>query len=98
MNFSAKVLKLAEKIPKGYVSTYGDIARKLDSRAYRAVGMALHRNDNLVVVPCHRVVSSEGATSGYALGVKKKIALLKIEGVIVSKGKIVDFEKKLYKF
>jgi len=49
-------------------------------------------------VPCHRVVKSNGQTGGYRSGIRKKIALLKSEGVRIKNGKIVDFEKFLFKF
>ena len=75
MNFQEKVLNLCSKIPKGKVSTYKEIAKKLKTKAYRAVGNALHNNKTPVVIPCHRVVCSDGSLGGYADGLKKKISL-----------------------
>lgn len=98
MKFNEKVLALTKKIPKGKVTTYKFIAKKLNSKAYRAVGTALHNNEKPVVIPCHRVVNSDGKLGGYAGGIKKKIMLLKKERVIVEKGKIKDFKKHLHKF
>ncbi|MBW2977722.1 MGMT family protein [Candidatus Woesearchaeota archaeon] len=97
MNFSDKVLSLVKKIPRGKVTTYKAIGKALKRKGqvYRAVGRALHDNKFPVVIPCHRVVCSDGIIGGYSRGVKKKIALLKKEGVIVKKGKVVDFKKKL---
>jgi len=97
--FQDKVLCLVKKIPKGRVSTYKEIGRALrrKGQVYRAVGRALHNNKLLVIIPCHRVVSSDGSIGGYSRGVKKKIALLKKEGVIISRNKIVDFKKKLFR-
>ena len=97
MKFYERVYKIAAKIPKGRVSTYGEIAKALKGKAYRAVGSAMNKNPYWPKVPCHRVVNSDGSIGGFASGVKKKIALLKKEGVIVKNGKIVDFEKKFFK-
>ena len=100
MNFQDKVLALCKKIPKGKVSTYKEIGKALHKRGqvYRAVGRALHDNKTPIIIPCHRVVSSDGSIGGYSRGVKKKIALLKKEGISVKNNKIIDFEKKLFRF
>ncbi len=123
-SFFDKVYKLAAKIPRGKVTTYKELAKALNSKAYRAVGTAMNknpyghttlsrgkeksrrteirgdlkRNSGFFLVPCHRVVSSDGKIGGFAHGIKKKIELLKKEGVIVKKGKIENFNKLLYKF
>jgi len=98
MNFNEKVWKVCSKIPKGKVSTYKEIAKKLKTKAYRAVGTALNKNPNAPKVPCHRVVNSDGRVGGYAGGVKKKILLLKKEKVIVDRNYIKNFKVKLFKF
>lgn len=94
---SAKVYELLCKIPAGKITTYGEIARKLKTKAFRGVGQIVGANPNAPRVPCHRVVRSDGGISGYAFGVDKKIALLKKEGVLVKNGKIVDFKEKFHK-
>ena len=94
---SKKLYELLSEIPKGKVTTYGELAKKLKTKAYRAVGQIVGANPNAPKVPCHRVVRSDGGISGYAFGIDKKIALLKSEGVLVKDGKIVDFAKKFYK-
>ncbi len=93
-----EVYKLLLKIPKGRVTTYGEIARKLGTKAYRGVGRIVGQNLDIPNTPCHRVVRFDGGISGYAHGVDKKIALLKSENVAVENDKIVDFSQKLYKF
>lgn len=100
MNFQDRVLELCSLIPKGRVSTYKEISRALGGRGqvYRAVGRALHENPKPVTIPCHRVVKSDGSIGGFAGGIRRKIQLLKKEGIIVKKGKIADFEKKLLRF
>ena len=90
--------ELCSKVPRGKVTTYKEIGDKLGKgMVYRAVGNALNRNPHAPKVPCHRVVSTDGSIGGFAHGSSKKIILLKKEGVKVSKGKIVDFEKKLFR-
>ena len=91
---SQKIYELLCAIPKGRVTTYKELAKKVKTKAYRGVGQIVGANPNAPQVPCHRVVKSDGAVSGYAFGVDKKIALLKSEGIQVKDGKIVDFDKK----
>ncbi len=103
MKFDERVWKLMESIPKGKVTTYGLIAKKLNNRAYRAVGNACRRNPYAPRVPCHRVVKSDGTVGGFGgetsgKTVKKKVRMLRKEHVEVRDGKIVDFEKVLFRF
>ncbi|MBL6664217.1 MAG: MGMT family protein [Rickettsiales bacterium] len=95
---ATNVYELLKKIPKGKVTTYGEIAKKLKSQAFREVGRIVGLNPNAPQVPCHRVVRSDGGISGYAFGVDKKIQLLKSEGIEVLDGKIKDFNEKLFTF
>ena len=95
--FNEKVYSLCKKIPFGMVSSYGNIASALGCKAYRAVGNALNNNP-YKDVPCFKVVKSDGSLGGFALGSKEKIRRLSKEGILVKNGKIVDFEKKLYRF
>jgi len=86
--FRQKVWKLLCEIPYGDVVTYGDIASKLvldsnDAHKYsRAVGGAVGHNPISIIIPCHRVIGSDGSLTGYAGGVEKKIFLLELEGAI----------------
>ena len=98
IGFKNKIYNLCKKVPKGRVTTYKILAEKAGTKAYRAVGQAMKNNPYAPVVPCHRVVSSDGSIGGFSGGIKKKIALLKKEGVEVRNNKIVDFEKKLFRF
>jgi len=78
--FQQSVWKLLEEIPHGRTVTYGDLAKKLGKpSASRAVGAAVGRNPVSIVVPCHRVLGSDGAITGYAGGVKRKEILLELE-------------------
>jgi len=101
-SFSEKCYKILKKVPKGKITTYKDLAKALKTKAYRAVGTAMNKNpnpgSNTGKVPCHRVINSNGSLGGFASGTKKKIAMLKKEGISVKNGKVVDFKKFLYKF
>lgn len=81
MSFIEKVWAKTACIPRGRVTTYAELARSLNSRAYRAVGLAMNRNPHAPRVPCHRVVGSDGRLVGYAGGLDKKRRMLEEEGV-----------------
>jgi O-6-methylguanine DNA methyltransferase len=70
-------------IPYGETRTYADIARAVDKpNAFRAVGMANNRNPVAIVVPCHRVIASDGTLCGYGGGLDVKRKLLELEGAL----------------
>ena len=80
--FQKRVWAALEAIPYGQTRAYRDIAREVDSpRGFRAVGMANNRNPIPILIPCHRVVGSNGSLTGYAGGLALKQALLELEGV-----------------
>ncbi len=88
MTFNQKVWALTARIPRGKVTTYAEIARKLGTRGYRAVGNALNRNPYAPAVPCHRVVGSSGALTGFFHGIDKKRELLRKEGVALKASRV----------
>lgn len=83
--FQQKVWKILSAIPYGQTTTYGAIARQIavtdgvERVSAQAVGGAVGRNPVSIIIPCHRVVGSNGSLTGYAGGLEKKAALLKIE-------------------
>ena len=89
MTFNQKVWALCARVPAGKVTTYGEIAKALNCKAYRAVGNALNKNPYAPAVPCHRVVGSSGALTGFAGGLAKKKALLAREGVDIKNDRVV---------
>ncbi len=97
-NFYEKVYALTKKIPRSKVTTYKELAHALNSKAYRAVGAAMKCNPNAPIVPCHRVIYSDGNVGNYSAagGVKKKIERLRKERVRVVDGKI-DLKKYLHR-
>ncbi|RPH95193.1 methylated-DNA--[protein]-cysteine S-methyltransferase [candidate division KSB1 bacterium] len=80
--FQKKVWKALQRIPFGQTRTYGQIAKSLKSpAASRAVGTACGRNPLSIVIPCHRVVGSNGSLTGFGGGLAMKEWLLKHEGL-----------------
>jgi methylated-DNA-[protein]-cysteine S-methyltransferase len=81
--FARKVYRAVLSIPLGEVRSYSWIASKAGNpKARRAVGQILKRNPYPLLIPCHRVVRSDGNPGGYALGKKKKASLLLLEKAI----------------
>ncbi len=96
-SFNEGCYEQLKKVPKGKVTTYGELARAVGTKAYRAVGNAMNKNPYAPKVPCHRVVKSSGDVGGFSSGVKNKIKMLRSEGIEIKNGKI-DLKKFLYKF
>ncbi len=95
--FQRRVLLAEFGIPRGWVSTYGRIARRLGvPGAARAVGSALARNPFPIVIPCHRAVRANGELGGYQGGPKMKRALLELEGVDFSQSGSVLMNRVYY--
>jgi methylated-DNA-[protein]-cysteine S-methyltransferase len=83
--FQQQVLQATQKIPRGRIATYMDIARKIGKpKAARAVGQALGRNPIPIIIPCHRVIASDGSLGGYSGGggLETKAKLLQLEGAL----------------
>lgn len=79
-DFEKKVWDLLKEIPSGETRTYKWVAEKIgNSSAARAVGRALSKNPILIVVPCHRVIESDGSIGGFSSGVDSKRRLLDME-------------------
>ncbi|MFZ5376060.1 MAG: MGMT family protein [Patescibacteria group bacterium] len=102
-NFSDRVYSLLKTVPVGRVTTYKAIAQALGTKAYRAVGQALRKNPYLPLVPCHRVVNSDGRIGGYfgkksGPSLEKKITLLRKERVEIVAYKVKDFAEVFFGF
>jgi methylated-DNA-[protein]-cysteine S-methyltransferase len=97
MTFNQRVWALTARIPAGKVVTYAQIARKLGTLGYRAVGNALNRNPYAPQVPCHRVVGSDGSLTGFFSGLRRKQELLAREGVDVRRSTVdlTQYQAKL---
>lgn len=97
-SFNERCYQLLKLVPEGRVTTYREIARALKSNAWRAVGSAMAKNRQLIVIPCHRVVRSYGSIGQYASGVDAKANLLIGEGVDIVDNKVKDLKKHLFQF
>lgn len=86
--FQRAVYALVATIPEGTVTTYRDVASRLGMRGYRTVGQALNKNPLLLLVPCHRVISSDGTLGGFAHGTNMKARILRGEGVGIENGRV----------
>ena len=78
--FRQGVWRILCEIPYGQTVTYGEIAKRLGVRSAQAVGGAVGHNPISIIIPCHRVLGSDGSLTGYAGGAQKKIWLLAHEG------------------
>tara|TARA_B100001750_G_C15332010_1_gene507771 strand:- start:216 stop:515 length:300 start_codon:yes stop_codon:yes gene_type:complete len=94
-----KIYKKLLKVPSGYVTTYGELAKAINLKnGQRVVGRIMKNNPFPVIVPCHRVVKSDGTVGGYAYGTERKKHMLVKEGLKINDNKISDFKKNLFRF
>lgn len=90
-NFQNEVWNILCTIPYGKITTYGEIAkliatkRNIKHMSAQAVGGAVSHNEISIIVPCHRVIGANGNLTGYAAGIDKKIKLLMLEHIDISK-------------
>lgn len=96
-SFYEKIYAKLRQVPKGKVTTYKELAKAVNSKAYRAVGTAMNKNPYAPKIPCHRVINSDGRVGGFASGTQNKIKMLKTEGVEIINEK-VDLKKFGWKF
>jgi methylated-DNA-[protein]-cysteine S-methyltransferase len=94
-----RVYKKLLRVPRGKVTTYGELARAVGlENGQRVIGQIMNRNPFPAIIPCHRVVKSDGKVGGYYYGYKVKTKMLSDEGITVKKGKIQDWEKSVFRF
>ena len=99
MNLEEKIYKKLLEVPKGKITTYGELAKAVGMKnGQRAVGRIMNKNPYPVIIPCHRVVKSDGKVGGYAYGEDIKSNMLSKEGVQIKNGKILDLENTIYRF
>ena len=103
MKFNERCYALLQQIPKGKVTTYKLLAEALGTKAYRAVGRAMATNPNPIVIPCHRVIKSDGRIGHYTFdevedGSIKKRDLLEHEGIVIKEGRVQELDKVLHDF
>ena len=96
---STKVYRKLLQVPKGKVTTYGELAKAVGLKnGQRIIGMIMKKNPYPVIVPCHRVVKSDGKIGGYVYGERVKSSMLTNEGIKIKNGKIIDFDKEKFYF
>ena len=96
---SVKVYRKLLQVPKGKVTTYRELSNAVGLKnGQRAIGMIMKKNPFPVIVPCHRVVKSDGKIGGYAYGKKVKSKMLTNEGIKIKDGEIIDFDKAKFYF
>jgi len=106
--YQQAILRILAEVPRGKVTTYGDLAKELSRRdpqwspsASRAVGTTMRNNPCGPQIPCHRVIKSDGTIGNFRGGAKgavdEKIQMLRDEGVTVTSGRI-DLKEYRHKF
>ncbi len=99
MNLEQKIYKKLLEVPKGQITTYGELAKAVGLKnGQRIIGKIMNKNPYPVIVPCHRVVMSTGKIGGYAYGEHIKIKLLNDEGIQIKNGQITDLKNRIYRF
>ena len=94
-----RVYKKLLKVPRGKITTYGELAKAVGlQNGQRAIGKIMNRNPYPVIIPCHRVVKSDGKIGGYFYGGKVKTKMLSDEGITIKNGKVQDWEKSVFRF
>ena len=99
MNIDKEIYKKLLEVPKGKITTYGDLAKAVGMKnGQRIVGKIMNKNPYPVIIPCHRVVKSDGNVGGYAFGENVKVKMLSNEGIQIRNGKIPNFKDVVYRF
>ena len=99
MTLSTRVYKKLLQVPKGKITTYGELSKAVGLKnGQRAIGMIMKKNPFPVIVPCHRVVKSDSKIGGYVYGERVKSRMLANEGIKSKDGKIIDFDKEKFYF
>ena len=99
MTLSTRVYAKLLQVPEGKVTTYGDLAKAVGlENGQRAIGTIMKKNPFPGIVPCHRVVKSDGKIGEFVYGERVKSQMLVKEGIKIKNGKIVDFAKEKFYF
>jgi methylated-DNA-[protein]-cysteine S-methyltransferase len=98
LNLEHKVYKKLLEVPKGKVTTYSELAKSVGLKnGQRVIGRIMNKNPFPVIIPCHRVILSNGKIGGYAWGEKIKTNMLSKEGIEIKNGKILN-QDVVYRF
>jgi len=93
LNITEKIYKKLLQVPPGKITTYGELSRAIGfENGQRVIGQIMKKNPFPVIIPCHRVVRSDGKIGGYAFGMDIKKSMLVKEGICIKNNKIEKFE------
>ena len=99
MTLSTRVYTKLLQVPEGKITTYGDLAKAVGlENGQRVIGTIMKKNPFPGIIPCHRVVKSDGKIGGFVYGERVKLQMLAKEGIKIKDGKIIDFDKEKFYF
>ena len=98
MIIEKKIYRKLLQVPSGKITTYKELARSVGlQNGQRVIGQIMKKNPFPVIIPCHRVVKSNGEIGGYAYGISIKKNMLVKEGISISNNKIKNFKKTIFR-
>ena len=99
MNIEEKIYKKLLTVPHGKITTYNELSKSIGlENGQRLVGQIMKKNPLPVIIPCHRVIKSNGDIGGYLFGIDIKKNMLRKEGICITKNKIDNFEEVFFTF
>ena len=94
-----KIYRKLLQVPSGKITTYKELARSVGlENGQRVIGQIMKKNPFPVIIPCHRVVKSNGEIGGFAVGISIKKCMLVKEGISIKNNKIKNFQKTFFRF
>ena len=94
-----KIYRKLLQVPSGKITTYKELARSVGlENGQRVIGQIMKKNPFPVIIPCHRVVKSNGEIGGYGYGISIKKSMLVKEGISIKNNKIKNFQKTFFRF
>ena len=99
MNIEEKIYKKLLTVPHGKITTYNELSKSIGlENGQRLVGQIMKKNPLPAIIPCHRVIKSNGDIGGYLFGIDIKKNMLTKEGICIKNDKIENFEKSFFRF
>ncbi len=99
MIIEKKIYRKLLQVPPGKITTYKELASSVGlQNGQRVIGQIMKKNPFPVIIPCHRVVKSNGEIGGYAYGTNIKKSMLVKEGILIKNNKIKNFQKTFFRF
>tara|TARA_B100000470_G_scaffold47824_1_gene35297 strand:- start:462 stop:761 length:300 start_codon:yes stop_codon:yes gene_type:complete len=99
LNIEEKIYKKLLTVPHGKITTYNELSKSIGlENGQRLVGQIMKKNPLPAIIPCHRVIKSNGDIGGYLFGIDIKKNMLRKEGICITKNKIDNFEEVFFTF